>query len=197
MTGQLGCCRRITSSRLRGDSTADEHAVPAGGALAVDRGRYSAALTEALDRHPLVTIERREQHQLPDPSTISVLATGPLTSEDLAEDLRSFTGTADCHFFDAASPIVHGDTSALRSHSEPAVTTKAMRTTSIADGSGSVPPIPRRSSSAEQAELKDFDRDDATFFEDVSRLKNWRDGAKTRCVTARSNRSASGSPLRT
>ena len=60
--------------------TADIHAVPAGGALAVDRGRYSAALTEALDQHPLVTIERREQQALPPENAITVLATGPLTS---------------------------------------------------------------------------------------------------------------------
>ena len=79
--------------------TADTHAVPAGGALAVDRGRYSAALTEALDQHPLVTIERREQQALPPEDEITVLATGPLTSEPLAEDLRQFTGRADCHFF--------------------------------------------------------------------------------------------------
>ena len=64
--------------------TADIHAVPAGGALAVDRGRYSAALTEALDQHPLVTIERREQQRLPTADAVTVLATGPLTSESLA-----------------------------------------------------------------------------------------------------------------
>ena len=146
--------------------TADEHAVPAGGALAVDRGRYSAALTAALDRHPLVTIERREQHQLPDPSTITVLATGPLTSEDLAEDLRSFTGTADCHFFDAASPIVHGDSINLE---------VAFRASRYDKGDADYINCPMDRDqylrfrdallSAEQAELKDFDRDDATFFE--------------------------------
>ena len=54
--------------------------MPAGGALAVDRGRYSAALTAALEAHPLVTVERREQLALPDPTEIAVLATGPLTS---------------------------------------------------------------------------------------------------------------------
>ena len=75
--------------------TADSHAVPAGGALAVDRGRYSAALTEALDQHPLVTIERHEQQALPEEGQITVLATGPLTSEPLAEDLRAFTGRSD------------------------------------------------------------------------------------------------------
>ncbi len=81
----------------------------AGGALAVDRGRYSAALTSALDDHPLVTIRREEQLKLPDPDQITVLATGPLTSEALADDLRIFTGRDDCHFFDAASPIVEGE----------------------------------------------------------------------------------------
>lgn len=88
--------RRLGSLVIR---TADRHAVPAGGALAVDRGRYSAALTERLDQHPLVRIERREQQHLPEASEITVLATGPLTSEALAEDLRAFTGRADCHFF--------------------------------------------------------------------------------------------------
>ena len=70
--------------------TADQHSVPAGGALAVDRGRYSAALTETLEQHPLVTVVRDEQQALPEPDQITVLATGPLTSEPLAEDLRAF-----------------------------------------------------------------------------------------------------------
>jgi methylenetetrahydrofolate--tRNA-(uracil-5-)-methyltransferase len=90
-------------------ATADAHAVPAGGALAVDRGRYSAALTARLEAHPLVTVERREQTQLPAADQIAVLATGPLTSEPLAHQLRAFTGREDCHFFDAASPIVAGE----------------------------------------------------------------------------------------
>ncbi|MEB3354171.1 MAG: methylenetetrahydrofolate--tRNA-(uracil(54)-C(5))-methyltransferase (FADH(2)-oxidizing) TrmFO, partial [Cyanobacteriota bacterium] len=89
--------------------TADRHAVPAGGALAVDRGRYSAALTAALEAHPRVSIERREQLELPEAGQITVLATGPLTSEPLAQRLRAFTGRSDCHFFDAASPIVEGE----------------------------------------------------------------------------------------
>ncbi|MEC8441034.1 MAG: FADH(2)-oxidizing methylenetetrahydrofolate--tRNA-(uracil(54)-C(5))-methyltransferase TrmFO [Cyanobacteriota bacterium] len=146
--------------------TADGHAVPAGGALAVDRGRYSAALTEALDRHPLVTIERREQSALPPDSTITVLATGPLTSEILAEDLRGFTGRADCHFFDAASPIVHGDSIDL---------TIAFRASRYDKGDADYINCPMDREqylafreallAAEQAELKDFDKEDATFFE--------------------------------
>ena len=146
--------------------TADGHAVPAGGALAVDRGRYSTALTEALDRHPLVTIERREQSALPPDSTITVLATGPLTSEILAEDLRGFTGRADCHFFDAASPIVHGDSIDL---------TIAFRASRYDKGDADYINCPMDREqylafreallAAEQAELKDFDKEDATFFE--------------------------------
>ena len=146
--------------------TADTHAVPAGGALAVDRGRYSAALTEALDQHPLVTIERREQQALPPEDEITVLATGPLTSEPLAEDLRQFTGRADCHFFDAASPIVHGDSIDL---------SVAFRASRYDKGDADYINCPMDKEQylafrqalleAEQAELKDFDKNDATFFE--------------------------------
>ena len=120
-------------------STADHHAVPAGGALAVDRGRYSAALTEALDAHPLVTIERREQQRLPEPGQITVLATGPLTSEPLAEDLRAFTGREDCHFFDAASPIVEGESINLE------VAFRASRCSHIPGPGSSRQPIPPNS----------------------------------------------------
>ena len=146
--------------------TADSHAVPAGGALAVDRGRYSAALTQTLADHPLVTIERREQQSLPSPDQITVLATGPLTSEPLAEDLRAFTGRADCHFFDAASPIVHGDSIDL---------TIAFRASRYDKGDADYINCPMDKEQyllfreallgAEQAELKDFDQEQATFFE--------------------------------
>ena len=146
--------------------TADHHAVPAGGALAVDRGRYSAALTAALDAHPLVTIERREQQRLPDPGQITVLATGPLTSEPLAEDLRAFTGREDCHFFDAASPIVEGESIDLE---------VAFRASRYDKGDADYINCPMNQEqylafreallSAEQAELKDFEKDSATFFE--------------------------------
>jgi len=147
-------------------STADAHAVPAGGALAVDRGRYSAALTEALDQHPLVTIERREQKALPADGEITVIATGPLTSEPLAHDLRSFTGRADCHFFDAASPIVHGDSIDL------SIAFRASRYDKW-DADYTSCPMDKEPYLAfreallvaEQAELKDFDKEEATFFE--------------------------------
>ncbi|MEB3307448.1 MAG: methylenetetrahydrofolate--tRNA-(uracil(54)-C(5))-methyltransferase (FADH(2)-oxidizing) TrmFO, partial [Cyanobacteriota bacterium] len=147
-------------------TTADHHAVPAGGALAVDRGRYSAALTAALEQHPRVTVERREQQQLPAAGQIAVLATGPLTSEPLAEQLRAFTGRADCHFFDAASPIVEGDSIDL---------TVAFRASRYDKGDADYINCPMTQEqylafreallSAEQAVLKDFEQQNAPFFE--------------------------------
>ena len=147
-------------------TTADAHAVPAGGALAVDRGRYSAALTLALEQHPLVTVERREQMTLPESDQITVLATGPLTSETLAEDLRAFTGRDDCHFFDAASPIVDGETIDME---------RAFRASRYDKGDADYINCPMNETeyhtfrdallAAEQAELKDFEKDNATFFE--------------------------------
>ncbi len=146
--------------------TADQHAVPAGGALAVDRGRYSAALTERLQTHPLVTVERREQLTLPRCGEIAVLATGPLTSEPLADDLRAFTGREDCHFFDAASPIVEGETIDL------AVAFRACRYDK-GDADYINCPMDREQYeafraallAAERAELKDFEQESARFFE--------------------------------
>jgi len=155
--------RRLGSLVIR---TADQHSVPAGGALAVDRGRYSAALTAALEKHPLVTIERREQMELPPAERITVLATGPLTSESLAADLRDFTGRDDCHFFDAASPIVDGETIDME---------KAFRASRYDKGDADYINCPMDQHqyqifraellSAEQAQLKDFEKNNATFFE--------------------------------
>ena len=90
--------------------TADKFAVPAGGALAVDRSKFSNALTETLSNHPLIKIKRFEQLDLPSKENITILATGPLTADELARKIQFFTGIDDCHFFDAASPIIFGDT---------------------------------------------------------------------------------------
>ncbi len=92
-------------------SAADSHQVPAGGALAVDREGFSAAVTEALTSHPLVEIRREEVVGLP-PSEWDnvVVATGPLTAPALADAIRGLTGEADLAFFDAIAPVVHRDT---------------------------------------------------------------------------------------
>ena len=63
--------------------TADKFAVPAGGALAVDRSKFSEALTEALSNHPLIEIKRFEQLDIPSKENITILATGPLTADEL------------------------------------------------------------------------------------------------------------------
>jgi len=89
---------------------ADTHQVPAGGALAVDRDGFSAAVTEAINAHPLITVERGEITGLPPAEWEDVIiATGPLTSEPLAEAIRALTGEESLAFFDAIAPIVHKD----------------------------------------------------------------------------------------
>ena len=89
---------------------ADEHRVPAGGALAVDREGFSAAVQQALEDEPLVTIEREEIAGLPPVDWQNVIiATGPLTSPALAEAIAEKTGEDSLAFFDAIAPIVHRD----------------------------------------------------------------------------------------
>ncbi|MEM6464818.1 MAG: methylenetetrahydrofolate--tRNA-(uracil(54)-C(5))-methyltransferase (FADH(2)-oxidizing) TrmFO, partial [Pseudomonadota bacterium] len=91
-------------------TTADKHQVPAGSALAVDRVGFSNAVTEALDNHPLITVIREEITELPPEDWDNVIvATGPLTSPDLANAIRDHTGEEDLAFFDAIAPIVHFD----------------------------------------------------------------------------------------
>ncbi len=90
-------------------SCADAHQVPAGGALAVDRHGFSAAVTHALHTHPLITIQRGEILALPDRTEMDsvIIATGPLTSDALSASIRSVTGEESLAFFDAIAPIVH------------------------------------------------------------------------------------------
>ena len=86
----------------------DAHQVPAGGALAVDRDGFSAAVTATLQAHPLVTVERGEVAGLPPAAWDSVIvATGPLTSPALAQAILDLTGEGALSFFDAIAPIVH------------------------------------------------------------------------------------------
>lgn len=83
-------------------------AVPAGGALAVDRDVFSAGVTKTLEDHPLITIERGEIAGLPPAEWDSVIiATGPLTSPALAHAVRELTGEESLAFFDAIAPIIH------------------------------------------------------------------------------------------
>jgi methylenetetrahydrofolate--tRNA-(uracil-5-)-methyltransferase len=98
--------RRLGSLIMR---AADSHQVPAGGALAVDRDGFSAAVSQALAGHPLITLERGEISVPPAEWDSVIVATGPLTSSDLAATIRSLTGEDALAFFDAIAPIVHRD----------------------------------------------------------------------------------------
>src|SRR5881227_1700153 len=99
--------RRLGSLIMR---LGDAHQVPAGGALAVDRDGFSAAVTAALEAHPLIEIRREEVALPPEDWDSVIVATGPLTSPALADAVRSLTGEAELAFFDAIAPIVHRDT---------------------------------------------------------------------------------------
>ncbi len=89
---------------------ADAAAVPAGTALAVDRQRFAAALTLAVETHPLITVHRQEVCRLPDTAAGPVvLAAGPLLSGPLADRLQELTGGRHLAFYDAIAPIVDAD----------------------------------------------------------------------------------------
>lgn len=88
---------------------ADEHQVPAGGALAVDRDGFAAAVTEAVKANPLVTIIHEEVTDLESLEGTVIVASGPLTSDALFADIKKLLKSDYLHFFDAAAPIVTAD----------------------------------------------------------------------------------------
>ena len=89
---------------------ADDHQVPAGSALAVDREAFSKTITKLIENHPLITVDRGEIAKLPPEEWGNVIiATGPLTSPRLAEAITSITGAHSLSFYDAIAPIVYKD----------------------------------------------------------------------------------------
>ncbi len=146
--------------------SADKYSVPAGGALAVDRSKFSQFITEKISKHPLINVERKEAKFLPHEDQITVIASGPLTSDDLANDLRGFTGLEECHFFDAASPIVEGESIDL---------SLAFKASRYDKGDADYINCPMNKEqylafraallNAEQADVKGFDKESAAFFE--------------------------------
>ncbi|NCS46894.1 MAG: FADH(2)-oxidizing methylenetetrahydrofolate--tRNA-(uracil(54)-C(5))-methyltransferase TrmFO [Microcystis aeruginosa BK11-02] len=154
--------RRLNSLVI---AQADQHSVPAGGALAVDRGVFSRNLTEMLANHPLITLKRQEITEIPRDGIV-VLTTGPLTSAALAADLQNFTGLDYLSFFDAASPIILGESI------DRLIAFLASR---YDKGEAAYLNCPmdreqylhfwQELKQAEQAELKDFERENAKFFE--------------------------------
>ena len=93
--------RRLKSLILH---SADCCRVAAGGALAVDRTAFSRMITESLEKHPLVTVVREEVTEIP--SGITVIASGPLSSDAIAERIAELCPDSDLHFYDAVAPIV-------------------------------------------------------------------------------------------
>jgi methylenetetrahydrofolate--tRNA-(uracil-5-)-methyltransferase len=87
---------------------ARECAVPAGHALAVDRATFAARVTRALSREPLITTRREEVARI-DEAQISVIATGPLTSDSLSQEIGRLSGASHLFFYDSISPIVEAD----------------------------------------------------------------------------------------
>jgi len=97
--------RRLDSLVVR---IADEVRVPAGSALAVDRGLFARRITEAVEALPGIRIHRGEVLRIPD-EPVTILATGPLTSDALAGEVAEFVGAAHLHFYDAVSPVVEAE----------------------------------------------------------------------------------------
>ncbi len=154
--------RRLNSIIIQ---TADQYSVPAGGALAVDRGIFSRKLTEILENHPLIELRRNEITEIPKEGIV-VLTTGPLTSEKLTQDLQQFTGLEYMSFFDAASPIIVGESidqeiaflASRYDRGEAAYLNCPMNKEQYLH-------FLQELCQAEQAELKDFDRETSKFFE--------------------------------
>jgi methylenetetrahydrofolate--tRNA-(uracil-5-)-methyltransferase len=95
--------RRLGSLVMR---AADAARVPAGAALAVDRERFSAEVTRAIEAHPLINVRREEVPCIPSVDGPLIIATGPLTSESLSKDIAALVGATHLYFYDAISPIV-------------------------------------------------------------------------------------------
>jgi methylenetetrahydrofolate--tRNA-(uracil-5-)-methyltransferase len=146
---------------------AEEAAVPAGGALAVDRENFSAAVTSKLEAHPNIRIYRQEVLNIPDGPTI--IATGPLTSEPLAKAIAALSGQEYLYFYDAVAPIVSADSINM----EVAFRASRYNRGEAEDGDYINCPMNRQEyarfveavRSAELAELREFEREDPHFFE--------------------------------
>src|SRR5690348_6017759 len=85
---------------------ADAAAVPAGHALAVDREQFSARVMDAIATEPLIEVRREEVRAIVEDSGITVVASGPLTSNALSQDIARLTGSSHLYFYDSISPVV-------------------------------------------------------------------------------------------
>ncbi len=156
--------RRMGSLLLR---CAAEAAVPAGGALAVDREIFARAVTEALESHPQITIIRQEVTQIPDGPTI--IASGPLTAPALADEIAALIGEEYLYFYDAIAPTVNAETIDM------SIAFRASRYERGEDEEGDYINCPMTKEEyerfvealleAETIALRDFEREDPRFFE--------------------------------
>ena len=156
--------RRLGSLLIQ---SAEKSAVPAGGALAVDRVEFAKHVTDAITNHPNITLLREEIQRIPDQPCI--IATGPLTAESLADDIALFIGQEYLYFYDALAPLVHAESINMG---------KAFRASRYdrgesAEGDYINCPFNREEyyqfvealKTAEVITLRDFERDDPRFFE--------------------------------
>lgn len=146
---------------------ANTSAVPAGGALAVDREAFADAVESAIDAHPNITLVREEITTIPDEPCI--IATGPLTSPDLADDIARLTGEAYLYFYDALTPLIEADSINMD------VAYRANRWGRGDDPDGDYINCPftrdeyytfvNELVNAERIQLRDFETEDPKFFE--------------------------------
>jgi len=156
--------RRLGSMVL---AAADAAAVPAGGALAVDREAFASAVTARIGRHPRIRLVREEVARVPEGP--AVIATGPLTSDVLSRDIERLTGEGRLHFYDALAPIVAHDSIDM------SIAFRQSRYDRGATEEGDYINCPmsetefdgfvRALLAAERIELRDFEAEDARFFE--------------------------------
>ncbi|MGQ9458806.1 MAG: FADH(2)-oxidizing methylenetetrahydrofolate--tRNA-(uracil(54)-C(5))-methyltransferase TrmFO, partial [Anaerolineae bacterium] len=144
---------------------ADRTTVPAGSALAVDREAFSREVTERISQHPNITVVREEVAAIPEEGPV-VVATGPLTSDPLAQAIARLVGQEYLYFYDAMAPIVLGESVDMR---------VAFRSARYGRGGEDYINCPMTKEeyerfvdallSAEQAPLRGFEREDPRFFE--------------------------------
>lgn len=155
--------RRLGSLIIR---CADEHALPAGGALAVARDAFSRSVTEAILAHPLITVIREEVTDIPEGPTL--IATGPLTAPALAERIAALAGQRYLYFYDALAPIV-----TLESIRMPPAWRQSRYDRDSGQGDYINCPLTREQyeafvqaiRTAERIELRRFEQEDERFFE--------------------------------
>lgn len=148
---------------------ADETAVPAGGALAVDRQQFAATITARIAQHPRITLVRAEVKTVPDQPCI--IASGPLTADDLALDIARLTGRQQLYFYDASAPMVDADSIDLAIAFRQSRYDKTIEDQAAGDylncpfNQAEYEAFVAALIAAERIELRDFEHEDARFFE--------------------------------